>query len=256
MGNQPVSHDESGRRGPVPLNRPVYHRPCRTAAKYKPPRGKGVRRGPLCLARKSIANRYYQLLSGHAAIGPYLKDKIRKTDDDQCWWCGGGKKHLFTECRAWCPQITRWWKDIGKACGWKHPRAPSVKWLWKEKATEAVLVFLWDTRVGCISTRRKPPEEGCDVVGSGDEGDGGGPGQPQMQFLLFPSFPGRSEGIGDSFFCHSFCHFLCLSLFLFLCLAVRGLGDQGTLLGSIRSIWDRKWSCKSSLPLLRPRDSK
>ena len=23
-----------------------------------------------------------------AAIGPYLKDKIRKTDDDRCWWYG------------------------------------------------------------------------------------------------------------------------------------------------------------------------
>ena len=28
---------------------------------------------------KSVASRYYQLLSGHAAIGSYLKDKIHKT---------------------------------------------------------------------------------------------------------------------------------------------------------------------------------
>ena len=51
------------------------------------------------------------------------------------------RRHLFTECRALRPQITRLWKEIGKACGWKHPKAPSVKWLWREKATEAVLDF-------------------------------------------------------------------------------------------------------------------
>ena len=83
--------------------------------------------------QKHIASRYYQLLSGHSAIGPYIKDKIRKTDDDRCWWCGGGKKqtrhHLFTECGAWMPQIRKLWKDVGKARGWKYPRAPSGRWL-------------------------------------------------------------------------------------------------------------------------------
>ena len=39
------------------------------------------------------------------------------------------------------------WKDIGKVCGWRHPRAPSVRLLWKEKAAEAVLAFLRDTKV-------------------------------------------------------------------------------------------------------------
>ena len=57
------------------------------------------------------------------------------------------------------PQIRKLQKDIGKAHGWRHPRAPSGKWLWKEKSTEAVLTFLKSTRVGCISTRRVPPEE-------------------------------------------------------------------------------------------------
>ena len=36
----------------------------------------------------------------------------------------------------------------GKDCGWKDPRAPAVRKLWKEKATEAVLDFLEDTPVG------------------------------------------------------------------------------------------------------------
>ena len=46
--------------------------------------------------------------------------------------------------------------------------SPSAKWLWKEKSTAAVLVFLGSTRVGCVNARRKPPWE--DGVGSGDEG--------------------------------------------------------------------------------------
>ena len=149
--------------------------------KYKAPRGRGLRQGLLRRTPKSIAGRCYQLLSGHAAIGPYLKDKIRKTEDDRYWWCGGGKKqtlhHLFPECRAWMHQIRRLWRDIRKAHGWKHPRAPSGKWLWKEKSTEAVLAFLGSTRVGYISARRTPPEEvdGADLGGEGEEG---GPGPP------------------------------------------------------------------------------
>ena len=103
---------------------------------------------------KSVAGRYYQLLSGHAAIAPYLKDRIGRATDGKCWWCGGGKQqtrhHLFTKCRARLPQIRKLWKEIGKVHEWKHPRAPSGKWLWKEKSTEAVLVFLKSTRVGCV----------------------------------------------------------------------------------------------------------
>ena len=75
------------------------------------------------------------------------------------------------------PQIKRLWRDIGKAHGWKHPRGPSGKWLWKEKSTKAVLAFLGSTRVGCISARRTPPEE-VDGADLGDEGEEGGPGPP------------------------------------------------------------------------------
>ena len=88
---------------------------------YRPPSGRGLRRKLLRRTPKSTANRYYQFLSGHAAIGLYLKDKIWKTDDDWCWWCGEGKQqtrhHLSTECKAWLPQIRRLWRDIGKAHG-------------------------------------------------------------------------------------------------------------------------------------------
>ena len=72
------------------------------------------------------------------------------------------------------------WKGIGKAHGWKYPRAPSVKWLWKVKSTESVLGLLRDTRIGCISTKRRLPEERYEEAGSGDEGEEGGPGPPAM----------------------------------------------------------------------------
>ena len=74
------------------------------------------------------------------------------------------------------------WKDIGKAHGWRHPRAPSGKWLWKEKSTEAVSVYSRSTRVGCIGIRRKLPEERDESwhegAGAGDEGEEGRPGPP------------------------------------------------------------------------------
>ena len=71
------------------------------------------------------------------------------------------------------PQIRRLWEGIGKAQEWKHPRAPSGKWLWKEKSTEAVLAFLRDTRVGCVRVERRLPEDAGVRTGSGDEGEEG-----------------------------------------------------------------------------------
>ena len=54
--------------------------------KYRPPSGKGLRRKLLRRTPKSVAGRHYQLLSGNAAIGLYLKDKIHKAVDGKCWW--------------------------------------------------------------------------------------------------------------------------------------------------------------------------
>ena len=103
--------------------------------------------------RKALAGRYYQLLSGHAATGDYLCRKVRKLPSDRCWWCGQDERqtrhHLFVNCEAWKPQIQELWKEVGKRCGWKHPRAPRVALLFNdERATKAVLSFLRKTRVG------------------------------------------------------------------------------------------------------------
>ena len=51
--------------------------------------------------------------------------------------------------RAWMPQIQELWKDVGKRCGWKHPRAPRMALLFNdERATKAVLSFLRETKAG------------------------------------------------------------------------------------------------------------
>ena len=62
--------------------------------KCRTPSGRGLRHRPFRRMPKSVAGRYHQLLSGHmhAAIGPYLRDKIHKAVDDKCWWCGEGRK--------------------------------------------------------------------------------------------------------------------------------------------------------------------
>lgn len=67
------------------------------------------------------------------------------------------------------------WKAIGKAYWWKHPKVSSVKRLWNDKTTEAVLVIPRDTRVGYIVTVRRFPRE---EEGEDDGNEEGGPGPP------------------------------------------------------------------------------
>ena len=125
--------------------------------------------------RKSLAGRYYQLLSGHAAISSSLHEKMTGPlirESSICRWRSCGKResrhHLLVECKAWAPQIRRLWKRVGKDCGWKHPKAPAVRKLWKEGATEAILEFLVDVRAGCWSSA------GAGAVRTPGEAEGGG----------------------------------------------------------------------------------
>jgi ribonuclease HI len=103
--------------------------------------------------KKALAGRYYQLLTGHALIAPYLKEKLKKIESDQCWWCDSGERqtrhHLFTKCRAFMPQIRQLWKEVGSTLGWKHPKGRRISYLFGcEKVTEPVLKFLRETNVG------------------------------------------------------------------------------------------------------------
>ena len=71
-------------------------------------------------ARKGVAARSFQLLSGHAMIAPFLKDRWGWTETDTCWWCEEGRQsreHLFKECRAWEKEIRELWRAVGEAAG-------------------------------------------------------------------------------------------------------------------------------------------
>ena len=99
----------------------------RPECKHHPPRGTGIRKKQLRRVRKSLAGRYYQLLTGHAAIGSFLHERIsgpQRAESSERQWCSCGKRqsrhHLFIEFRAWAPRIGRLWSRIGKDCGWKH----------------------------------------------------------------------------------------------------------------------------------------
>ena len=144
----------------------------RPGRRYRPPPGKGTRRTQLRRLRKTLAGRYYQLLSGHAETGTH-RVRFDRTDTPECWWCTSGepqsRHHLFTRCPAWRPQTRRLWKDIREACRWERPRTPSVRYLWEGKA---VMEFLRTTQVGCVGIGRVPPKD----RGENEEGEEGGPG--------------------------------------------------------------------------------
>ena len=70
------------------------------------------------------------------------------------------------------------WKTIGKNCCWGHPSAPSVRWLWEESATEAVLEPPGDTRVGNRTATRVIEIREEDQVLEDEEGEWGGPDLP------------------------------------------------------------------------------
>jgi len=77
---------------------------------YISPRKPGFRK-ELKSEGKADASRYYQLLTGHALIAPSPKDKLKITDSDQCWWCGGKqtREHLFKFCTGWKSEINVLW---------------------------------------------------------------------------------------------------------------------------------------------------
>ena len=69
-------------------------------------------------------------------------------------------------------------RDTCKASGWKHPHALSARKMFEDKrATEVVLPFLGDTKVGCMVTLASPEEEGP-VPPPDGEGEEGGPSPP------------------------------------------------------------------------------
>ena len=66
------------------------------------------------MAPKHLASRYFQLKSGHAAIGTYLH-RIQVQEDATCEGCSISREtihHLLFECREWRHQRNRLYKDL------------------------------------------------------------------------------------------------------------------------------------------------
>ena len=110
---------------------------CRERRYRPPPRGKLPKGSEqLGKARKELAGRFYQLLSGHAATAVRPR-RWGQVPSDKCWWCGSGERqtrhHLFIRCRRWTPEIKRMWQKDERDCEWESPRASSARLLFRDE---------------------------------------------------------------------------------------------------------------------------
>ena len=122
--------------------------------RYRPPRA-GKMRKELGKTRKELASRFFQLLSGHAAVAEHLK-RIGQWEDERCFWCGSGARqtrhHLFIVCRRWTPEIRKLWQGVRLETGWRG--APSIRRLFgDERNVKMILEFLEKTKVGKMPSR-------------------------------------------------------------------------------------------------------
>jgi hypothetical protein len=97
----------------------------------------------LAAASKELASRFYQLKSGHAAIGPYLQG-IGARESKRCQGCQAPEesvRHLLLECREWQRARENMTKALRKA-GVNMPsaeNAPEERLLGDYRATKAIL---------------------------------------------------------------------------------------------------------------------
>jgi hypothetical protein len=91
---------------------------------YKPKAKWGIRKALKTIPKRRAAV-FLQLASGHALIGTHLS-RIKKKEEDTCWWCRSGRKqtrgHLFGGCKAWKRELLALQKKIEKIMGRKRGR--------------------------------------------------------------------------------------------------------------------------------------
>lgn len=128
---------------------------CRTQTAQRTYRAQpGWKQDPvIAAAPKKIASRYYQLKTGHAAIGIYLQ-KIQAQERETCQGCQAPKElvhHLLFECRQWQRQQETLYQGLTKT-GIARPTMAEEypgRLLGNPKASQALLQFLADTAIGC-----------------------------------------------------------------------------------------------------------
>ena len=129
--------------------------------------------------KKLYASRFYQLKTGHGAMGTFL-ERIGAVGSAECWWCGDGEQsviHLYTKCRKWRTKRQVLKKNLDKI-GIRWQRRPERKWLAEllanERAVGPLLVYLKDTEVGSREGaaevtrewRRSSDQEGEEQLGN------------------------------------------------------------------------------------------
>lgn len=126
---------------------------CKGRRTFRIPREGETPRIPLGLGRApwEVAARFFQLVSGHAMIAPFLKEKFRWINSDSCW-CDGGRQsreHLFKECKTWKEEIKVLWKEVGEIAGCKEQDKEMYRKdgkvsasAWKRKMYD-LGIFLW-----------------------------------------------------------------------------------------------------------------
>ena len=160
--------------------------------------------GTVAGSTKRLAERFYQLKTGHCRTGQYL-NWTKNQPTPKCWWCRYRTQtgdHLFKECSEWKPQQKILWGDVKKETGKWKDRWKVRDLLADGRCSRAVLDFLSATDVG----RRVPAEAEEDAVsavseqevwewmeehGAGTEEPGAG-GEPPL-FLPTPDFMASAE---------------------------------------------------------------
>jgi len=117
--------------------------------------------------RKTTASRYYQLKTGHALIGQYLKWIDSREDICICWWCckpGATqiREHLFKVYTTWKKQQKILWKPVRAQTKCGRDRFRIADLFADERYTKAILEFLESTDVG-----RKAREEEWEQASNG-----------------------------------------------------------------------------------------
>jgi ribonuclease HI len=151
------------------LRREWVEEKCKDHPQYKPRKRLGLRK-PLQHISKRKAAVFYQLLSGHALIGTYLK-RIGKLGDPSCKFCMKEtalqtREHLFNECRYWARERKDFYKSINYVEGYLGKgitRMKVSKLFSDERLTECILAFLKDTQIGRRPGR--PPDDDHDWGG-------------------------------------------------------------------------------------------
>ena len=114
---------------------------------------------------KKDSSVFFQLASGHALIGAYLK-RFKMRDDDNCWWCNQPTKqtrgHLFGRCKRFRQEYK---SLIATVNGIRKERnlKPRKRWrayqFFQEEGYERpVIDFLKETGIGYVLPNPVDPE--------------------------------------------------------------------------------------------------